>query len=87
MSRLAFLLLWMCATEAWAATPRCGTDDFGNTVCIDKDGVVTTAPQAGQVGEAGAKSPAGASDAEAEPDEKRERSRCGIDPFGNTVCR
>lgn len=85
--RAAFLLALVFAMEAQAVPERCGTDDFGNAVCIDKDGVVMTAPQAGKAEDTGIGSAAGAPKVEAESDEKRERSRCGIDPFGNKVCR
>jgi len=58
---------------------RCGTDDFGNTVCMDKEGVVTSAPSAGS----GVPS-AGPASGNKQDDR---RVRCGTDPFGNTVCR
>lgn len=62
-----------------AETVRCGTDDFGNTVCLDKDGVLTSAPQAGS----GVPSAGQASGHKSDD----RRARCGTDPFGNTVCR
>lgn len=90
MQTLAFLFALVFATSAIAAE-RCGTDDFGNTVCMDKDGVVTTVPAdrvrndaSGNVTTAGS---AGESGGKAGRDDKSGRPRCGIDPFGNKVCR
>ncbi|BBI99240.1 hypothetical protein FGKAn22_09330 [Ferrigenium kumadai] len=90
MHRLTFLFALVFATSA-AAAERCGTDDFGNTVCMDKDGVVTTVPADradkdgnGNVTPAGSTVESGSKDAR---DDKNSRPRCGIDPFGNKVCR
>ena len=54
---------------------RCGTDDFGNTVCMDGNGEVTTVPAASAV-----------TPTASIKDDGR-RTRCGVDPFGNKVCR
>lgn len=64
---------------------RCGTDPFGNVVCLDKDGVLTTLPREG-TGESGA---SGVSAAEPKSGNKDTSDwvRCGTDPFGNKVCR
>lgn len=59
---------------------RCGTDDFGNTVCMDKEGVVTAVPPQTV---SGVPSAGSASDSR----QDRRGARCGIDPFGNKVCR
>ncbi len=90
MHRLTLLFALMFVIPAAAAT-RCGTDDFGNTVCMDKDGVVTTVPAGreegddrGNVTPAGSMVESGSKDAR---DDKNGRPRCGIDPFGNKVCR
>ena len=66
---------------------RCGTDPFGNVVCMDKDGVLfNVSPHVLNGEEAGSAS--GVSDAEKKRiEEIREKMRCGIDPFGNKVCR
>jgi len=74
--RTAILLLVVLSAPlaTVAETLRCGTDDFGNTVCMDGNGVMTIAPAASAV------SPAGSA-----RDDRR--VRCGIDPFGNKVCR
>ncbi len=73
--RNAVLLLTMLVTPAFAEPVRCGTDDFGNTVCMDETGAVTVAPAASAVPSAdGAKG-------------EERRVRCGVDPFGNRVCR
>ena len=79
--RNTLLLLVLLPQAVFAAEAvRCGTDDFGNTVCMDKAGTVTTAPQ-----QAGSSVPAAGS-AGSDKDGDR-RVRCGIDPFGNKVCR
>lgn len=62
-----------------AEAVRCGTDDFGNTVCMDKEGVVTSAPP-----QPGSNVPSTGSASDKQGDR---RVRCGTDPFGNTVCR
>jgi hypothetical protein len=66
---------------------RCGTDPFGNVVCMDKDGVLFNVSRDILNGE-DADSASGVSDAEKKRREEiREKIRCGIDPFGNKVCR
>jgi len=93
LSVTLFLLLTFQAHLAFAVQPRCGHDAFGNLVCMDRDGVLSTKPakpsQQGKVPE----SKSGVSETE----EARIREsgnevdtpavRCGTDPFGNTVCR
>ncbi len=86
----AFLFALLFAAQAQAAIPRCGTDDFGNRVCMDKDGVVSTSrPDPGSE----AKKPAapaestGAATGKPSRDSESNRPRCVVDPFGNTVCR
>ncbi|HXU92940.1 MAG TPA: hypothetical protein VFP33_04725 [Gallionella sp.] len=90
MRRLTFLFALVFAASA-AAAERCGTDDFGNVVCMDKDGGVTTVrPDRvrgdvnGSVTTDASKGESGSKDVR---DDKRGRPRCGIDPFGNKVCR
>lgn len=82
----AFLLMLMPAAVGAASGVRCGTDDFGNAVCIDRDGVMTTAPQSGQTAGGDGKA-ADQSGSQRERDAANGRPRCGIDPFGNKVCR
>ncbi|HLP97830.1 MAG TPA: hypothetical protein VK149_05245 [Sideroxyarcus sp.] len=78
MQRILFILLLTCSALATAAEiVRCGTDPFGNLVCLDKDGVITSPPKQGKEG--------GASGVPAT--ETMDWQRCGIDPFGNKVCR
>jgi hypothetical protein len=90
--RVILLLALMFAMSiSAAAASRCGTDDFGNTVCMDADGVVTTVP-ADRVTENdhGTVKPTGSSGesgSKADRDDKSGRARCGVDPFGNKVCR
>ncbi len=91
LSVLLFALLF--AAQAQAATPRCGTDDFGNAVCMDKDGEVSAAPKevADELADkARANCASGGAVTASSGDANREgknKPRCGTDPFGNTVCR
>jgi hypothetical protein len=96
MQRLFFLFALFITMQASAAdTVRCGTDAFGNAVCMDKNGVVSPAPvkpagdQSG--GTADGKSSAGGSAGESgnKPgnEDQTGKMRCGIDPFGNKVCQ
>jgi hypothetical protein len=96
MQKIAFFLALALATQASANdVARCGTDAFGNDVCMDKDGVITTAPKraaADKTGRTtgGKHAPDGAktdSASKTDSDDKATRTRCGVDPFGNTVCR
>ena len=95
MQILAFLFALLFTTQASAdEIPRCGTDAFGNAVCIDKDGVLTSAPSkpAGNRSADETKNstaPAGStSESGSKADHDKEgRARCGVDPFGNKVCR
>jgi hypothetical protein len=85
MARFVGLLIAVLAFAVQAATePRCGVDAFGNQVCIDKDGVVVAAPRAA------ADDPQGKKDKPQTAGDKGENQqaprRCGVDPFGNTVC-
>lgn len=87
MYRFALLFAILSIAQAHAETqPRCGTDAFGNTVCMDKDGVLSIAPREAAAGmdEAGA---ASAVAADGKDDEPEVRRRCSVDPFGNNVCR
>lgn len=90
MRQATLLFALMLATSATAAE-RCGTDDFGNTVCMDKDGVVATVPAGrawnGDHGNAQPAASAGDSGSKDQRDGKNGRPRCGTDPFGNRVCR
>jgi hypothetical protein len=90
MQKTAFILALAISTIASATDfSRCGKDQFGNIVCQDKDGVLTTtsrSPEAGDRNDAAA-SGVSATEAKARRDEINEKLRCGIDPFGNKVCR
>ena len=93
MRQTTFLFSLLLATQASAAElSRCGTDAFGNAVCIDKDGVLISAP----LRPATEQQNGGHTDTTMSGDEKGEsaehgdsnnRPRCAIDPFGNKVCR
>ena len=90
--RVFLLLVLMFAMSIPAvAAARCGTDDFGNTVCMDEDGVVTTVPADRVTGDDhGTVKPTGSSGesgSKADRDDKSGLARCGVDPFGNKVCR
>jgi len=88
MTRL--LLLLSLALPCYASAEdksRCGTDPFGNIVCMDKDGVLfNVSPD--YLKDDAEQSASGVSAADAKRREEiRDKVRCGIDPFGNKVCR
>jgi hypothetical protein len=96
MQKLFYLFALLTTMQASAEDAvRCGTDAFGNEVCMDKNGVVSPAPakragnQSGNA--AGEKGKTAASSAESgvKPgsEDQTSRKRCGIDPFGNKVCQ
>jgi len=92
--RWLLLIISLTSVSAWAVQPRCGHDAFGNIVCVDKDGVLSTPPVKPKLKE---KTTAPKTEASATAEEKRSKEsvneadtpaeRCGTDPFGNTVCR
>jgi hypothetical protein len=86
MHKIAFMFVLLFAVSASAAE-RCGTDNFGNTVCMDKDGVVSTVPpeRAGSDGNKDAPQSASVEDAGRKTG-RDEKIRCGDDSFGNRVC-
>ena len=89
MHYIAFMIALLCAPQAQAAATRCGTDAFGNSVCMDEHGVVTAAParRAGVATRNGAASAVSAGRSGKTGRDDQERGvRCGTDPFGNTVC-
>ena len=89
MHYIIFMIALLFVPQLQAATARCGTDAFGNAVCMDKDGVVTTAPakRAGAEAKSSAAPAVSAGDAgKTRHDEQAQGVRCGVDPFGNTVC-
>ncbi|MDD5058684.1 MAG: hypothetical protein PHQ60_12510 [Sideroxydans sp.] len=84
MKKYFFLLAFVFSSTVSAEfVPRCGTDAFGNEVCLDKDGRLTGVPKA-----AAGSGASGVSAAGPEPgrDDAKKKERCGIDPFGNMVC-
>jgi hypothetical protein len=96
MQKLFYLFALLITMQASAEDAvRCGTDAFGNAVCMDKNGVVSPAPvkragnQSGNA--AGEKANAAASSGESgvKPgnEDQTNKPRCGIDPFGNKVCQ
>ncbi len=92
MRNLFFLLLFVFAMDASAADmARCGTDAFGNEVCMDKDGVLTTTPVKFGDDEADSNTDgkkAGSADESGNRARgNSKRLRCGTDQFGNRVCR
>ncbi len=93
MYKTAFLFALIVTPPSFAADAmRCGTDAFGNAVCLDKDGVLIPAPKSSrkQDGEASGKSApanAGSESGSTVGDDTGKRMRCAIDQFGNTVCR
>ncbi len=83
------VLFVMSASAAEQA--RCGTDAFGNTVCLDKDGVLTNAPKKSAPGISGKNNGKEGTTTESgvspDAEESKDHLRCGIDQFGNKVCR
>lgn len=89
MPRIVFVIALVVSTGALAVDyVRCGEDQFGNMVCFDKDGVLTTPAGVASVERGGsAVSGVSAAEAKARRDEVEELLRCRVDPFGNKVCR
>lgn len=92
--RWVLLVISLSSASAWAVQPRCGHDAFGNIVCMDRDGVLSSKPAKSNRQERSSAPKSGVSET---IEEKRSREsgneadtpavRCGTDPFGNTVCR
>ena len=93
MRAIFFLEAFLFAMQASAVdASRCGTDAFGNEVCLDKDGVLTTTPVKSTDERSGAnangeKAGSAEENGKAGREIPKDRVRCGIDPFGNKVCR
>ena len=89
MQKTAFVIALVISTIASAADfSRCGKDQFGNTVCLDKDGVLTTMSRSSAEDKNGVPaSGVSAAEAKARRGEIDEKLRCGTDSFGNKVCR
>lgn len=73
---------------------RCGKDSFGNLVCLDKDGVMVSAPHSTAKTLDSSENSVAASAVSAEEIANRQlqqqaekSTRCGIDSFGNRVCQ
>ncbi len=81
------------SSQAFAVQPRCGHDAFGNVVCVDRDGVLSTQPvkpsQQGKKNEpkSGVTESEEGRIGESDNEVDTPAVRCGTDPFGNTVCR
>jgi len=87
MHYIAFMIALLFAPQLQAAAMRCGTDAFGNAVCMDADGVVTAAPaRRPSVGATAASAVSAAKSAKTGRDDQERAVRCGVDQFGNTVC-
>lgn len=83
MPRTALLLFFLLAPLSHAETgPRCAADSFGNTVCMDQDGVISVRPQ--RVPDEDAKAKSGV--AESDSMDSAHPRRCAVDDFGNKVC-
>jgi hypothetical protein len=93
MNKLAFLAALLFALHASAENAaRCGTDAFGNGVCIDKDGVLTNSPMKTvhpKVDEDKRNIRVESKEqtnTRTESNNGKSYVRCGIDSFGNKVC-
>jgi hypothetical protein len=92
MRKLFYLFALLITMQASAEDAvRCGTDAFGNAVCMDKNGVVSPAPGNQSSNAASEKSNAtglsGESGVKPGSEDQTSKVRCGTDPFGNKVCR
>lgn len=89
LRKIAYAIVFMISTCAVAAElKRCGTDSFGNVVCMDKNGVLSTlSKDTASTYKGQSASAVSAAESGAGRDEVDEKMRCGIDPFGNKVCR
>jgi hypothetical protein len=96
MQKLFYLFALSITMQASAEDAiRCGSDAFGNAVCMDKNGVVSPAPakragnqSANATGEKGkTAASSGESGVKSGNEDQIGRMRCGIDPFGNKVCQ
>lgn len=92
--RALLLLSLFISQGASAVQPRCGHDAFGNVVCMDEDGVLSTQPVKSKYREKTTvqKSAARETEEDMRNGETNHEAgtpavRCGTDPFGNTVCR
>ncbi len=95
MKKIVFLFALALALPVSANdASRCGVDAFGNTVCMDKDGVLTNSPKKTMKGKSGGEAsgkgaPVGTgskSGGNTDSDEAGPHVRCGTDQFGNKVC-
>jgi hypothetical protein len=84
----------LLSVSVWAVQPRCGHDAFGNVVCMDRDGVLSTQPAQTKPQEKATTSKSGTRETAEEKGSRESGNeagtpavRCGTDPFGNTVCR
>ena len=96
MQKLFYLFALLITMQASAEEAvRCGTDAFGNAICMDRNGVVSAAPAKRAGNQSGAaasdKDKAAASSGESgvkpRNEDQTSKPRCGIDPFGNKVCQ
>jgi len=88
------LVISLSSASALAVQPRCGHDAFGNVVCMDRDGVLSTKSSKSKRQEKSTAQKSGASEtieekgsSESDNAVDTPAKRCGTDPFGNTVCR
>ncbi len=92
MHYLVFMIVLLFTPSTQAAVARCGTDAFGNDICMDGHGVVSSPPKgqtknrAGEQGSSASAVTAGAAGKQSGRDDAERGVRCGTDPFGNTVC-
>lgn len=96
LSVALLLFILTVSIHAHAVQPRCGNDAFGNVVCVDKDGVLSTKSVKAKPKPQGERSKSkSGTGGRAEEVRSRESDneadtpavRCGTDPFGNAVCR
>jgi hypothetical protein len=92
MNKLVFLALLFALHASAKDAAHCGTDAFGNDVCVDKDGVLTNSPVKTVHPKVAEDKRNIKVESKEQMDSRTESSngksyvRCGIDPFGNKVC-
>ena len=88
LKTLLIVALGISTIASAADLSRCGKDQFGNFICRDKDGVLTLQSKtAEESGNEVAKSGVSAVQSKEMRGVNNGKLRCGIDPFGNEVCR
>lgn len=65
---------------------RCATDAFGNTVCMDRDGVTSIRSRSENAKEEKSETSSAVGDGKVGTATAPRQRRCAVDDFGNKVC-